>query len=394
MGGVLDGIRVLDFGRFIAGPWCGALLGDFGADVIRIDKRGGGEDRHVLPMSDDKTGAMFLQMNRNKRGMTLDPTKSGGREILDKLVATADVVLANMPPRALKQLGLDYDTLQEIKPDIILTTATAFGTTGPLATKVGFDTVAQAMSGAMHLTGTPDSAMRSYFPWVDYGTATLCALGTMAAIMSRKETGRGQHVQGSLLATALTNANSTLIEQALAQPNRVATGNRGQINAPSDCFKTKDGEIVCIAIGEIMHKRWADLMGEETWLTDPRFKDDEARAEHGEIISERMQAWCAERTTEQALAELEAARLPAATVLTPQEALENEHIRDVGFMKDVAYPGLTRPAPIIDTPVSLSETPGGIHRRPPKLGEHNEEILTELGYGAADIARFRENDVI
>ena len=394
MGGVLDGIRVLDFGRFIAGPWCGALLGDFGADVIRIDKRGGGEDRHVLPMSDDMTGAMFLQMNRNKRGMTLDPTKPEGREIQEKLVATADVVLANMPPRALKQLGLDYETLKAIKPDIILTTATAFGTTGPLATKVGFDTVAQAMSGAMHLTGTEDSAMRSYYPWVDYGTATLCALGTMAAIMSRKETGQGQHVQGSLLATALTNANSTLIEQALAQPNRVATGNRGQINAPSDCFKTKDSEIVCIAIGEIMHKRWADLMGEESWLTDPRFKDDASRAEHGEIISERMQAWCAERTTEQALAELEAARLPAATILTPQEALDNEHIREVGFMKDVEYPGIAKPAPIIDTPVSLSNTPGGIHRRPPQLGEHNDEILTELGYDAAAIARFREAEAI
>ncbi|MDD9906558.1 MAG: CoA transferase [Rhodospirillaceae bacterium] len=394
MGGVRDGILVLDFGSFIAGPWCGARLGYFGADVIRIDKRGGGEDRHVLPMSDDMTGAMFLQMNRNKRGMTLDPTKPEGREIQEKLVATADVVLANMPPRALKQLGLDYDTLKSIKPDIILTTATAFGTTGPLATKVGFDTVAQAMSGAMHLTGTEDSAMRSYYPWVDYGTATLCALGTMAAIMSRKETGEGQHVQGSLLATALTNANSTLIEQALAQPNRVATGNRGQINAPSDCFKTKDGEIVCIAIGEIMHKRWADLMGEESWLTDPRFKDDAARAEHGEIISERMQAWCAERTTEQALAELEAARLPAATILSPQEALDNAHIREVGFMKDVEYPGIAKPAPIIDTPVSLSQTPGGIHRRPPQLGEHNEEILTELGYDAAAIARFREAEAI
>lgn len=394
MGGVLDGIRVLDFGRFIAGPWCGALLGDFGADVIRIDKRGGGEDRAVLPMTEDQTGAMYLQMNRNKRGMTLDPTKPEGREILAKLVATADVVLVNMPERARKGLGLDYPTLKAIKPDIILTTATAFGSTGPMATKVGFDTVAQAMSGAMYLSGTADSAMRSYYPWVDYGTATLCALGTMAAIMSHKATGQGQHVQGSLLATALTNANSTLIEQALTQENRVATGNRGQLSAPSDSFKTKNGELICVAIGEPMHKRWANLMGEETWLTDPRFKGDEARAEHAEIISERMQAWCGERTTEQALEELEAARLPAAPVFTPQEALDNEHIQEVGFMKDVDYPGLQKPAPIIDTPVSLSETPGGIHRRPPKLGEHNDEILTELGYDAAAIAQFREIEAI
>ena len=394
MGGVLDGIRVIDFGRFIAGPWCGALLGDFGADVIRIDKRGGSEDRHVVPLADDNTGAMFMQMNRNKRSMTLDPTKPEGREIQGKLVKTADVVLANMPERARKGLGLDYSTLKSIKPDIILTTATAFGTTGPMATKVGFDTVAQAMSGAMYLSGTEESAMRSYYPWVDYGTATLCALGTMAAIMSRKETGQGQHVQGSLLATALTNANATLIEQALTQVNRVASGNRGQLSAPSDSFKTRDGEIICVAIGEIMHKRWADLMGEGTWLTDPRFKGDEARAEHGEIISERMQTWCADRTTEEALEQLEAARLPSAPVFTPQQALDNEHIKEVGFMKPVEYPGMAGAAPIIDTPVSLSETPGGIRRRPPQLGEHNDEILTELGYDGDAIARFREAEAI
>ncbi len=394
MGGVLDGIRVLDFGRYIAGPWCGALLGDFGADVIRIDKLGGSEDRGILPMTEDDTGAMYLQMNRNKRGMTLNPTKPEGREIQDKLVATADVVVANMPERARIGLGLDYSTLKSIKPDIILTTATAFGSTGPYSTKVGFDMVAQAMSGAMHLSGHADEAMRSYYPWVDYGTATLAALGTMAAIMSRKETGQGQHVQGSLLATALTNANSTLIEQALVQTNRVGTGNRGQLSAPADAYKTSDGQIIILAIGEPMHKRWATLMGEESWLTDPRFKDDDSRAEHGEIISERMQAWCASRTSEQALAELEEARLPAAPVFTPQEALENEHIQEVGFMKPVDYPGLPKPAPIIDTPVSLSETPGGIHRRPPQLGEHNDEILAELGYNAAAIAHFREIRVI
>ena len=185
-----------------------------------------------------------------------------------------------------------------------------------------------------------------------------------------------------------------MIEQSLTQVNRVATGNRGQLSAPSDSFKTKDGEIICVAIGEIMHKRWAELMGEDTWLADPRFKDDEARAEHGEIISERMQTWCAARTTEEALEQLEAARLPAAPVFTPQQALDNEHINDVGFMQPVEYPGMSKPAPIIDTPVSLSATPGNIRRRPPQLGEHNEEILTELGYDTAAIERFREAKAI
>ena len=390
MTNVLDGIKVLDFGRYIAGPWCGALLGDFGAEVIRIDKVGGSEDRFVAPMSDDGSGAMYLQMNRNKRGMTLNPTLPEGREIQQRLVAGADVVIANLPEAARVTLGLDYDTLKSIKPDIILTTATAFGSTGPYATKVGFDLVAQAMSGAMYLSGNEGQPMRSYFPWVDYGTATLAALGTMAAIMHRKATGEGQHVEGSLLGTALTNGNSTLIEQALVQRNRVASGNRGQLSAPADAYDTTDGQIIVLALGPGMHRRWATLMDEEHWLTDPRFADDDSRAEHGEIISARMQEWCATRTTEQALAALEEARLPAAPVLSPQQALDDPHIQQAGFMRPIEYPGLPGPAPVIDTPVKLSKTPGSIRRRAPQLGEHTDEIFRELGYDAAEIVKFQE----
>lgn len=395
MTGVLDGIRVLDFGRYIAGPWCAALLGDFGADVIRIDKIGGSEDRHVLPMSqEDNAGAMYLQMNRNKRGMTLDPTKPEGREIQARMVAQADVVIANLPEKAREALGLDYPTLKAIKPDIILVTATAFGTTGPYATKVGFDLVAQAMSGAMYLSGQPGQPTRSYFPWVDYGTATLAALGTMAAIMHRKATGQGQHVEGALLHTALANGNSAMIEQAITKPDRVATGNLGQISAPSDSYDTKDGQIIVLTLGEPMHRRWSRLMGEDCWLTDPRFATDELRAEHGKIISERMQRWCSSRTTEEALAELEAARLPAAPVLSLQQSLENEHIQAAGFLKPTDYPGLPTPAPMIETPVKLSETPGSIRRRPPQLGEHTDEILREVGFNEAEISNFRKMGAI
>ena len=394
MGDVLAGIRVLDFGRYIAGPYCAALLADFGADVIRIERLGGGEDRWVAPVGEDDVGAMFLVMNRNKRAMTLDPASPEGREVVRKLVATADVVVANLPPEVLRGLALDLESLRRVKPDIILTTVTAFGAGGPWSHKHGFDGIGQLMCGSAYLTGAPEQPLRAAVAWVDCGTASLAAFGTLAALMARQKTGRGQKVEGALLRTALAYNNPTLVEQQVIQPNRVATLNRGQTSAPSDVFRTRDGWIIVYAIGNPMFARWATLMGDDHWLTDPRFQDDRARGDHGELISKRMAEWTAERTTAEALAALEAARVPAGPLYSPQQALEDAHIRAAGLLQDTEYPGLPRPAPLAPTPVDLSETPGRFRRRAPTLGEHTDEILAELGYRPAQIAELRTKGVI
>ena len=394
MNQVLEGIRVLDFGRYIAGPYCACLLGDMGADVIRVEKSHGSEDRWVVPIAEGGEGSLFMQVNRNKRGITLNPRSDEGREIVRKLVATSDIVVANLPPQTLESMGLDYTALCESKPDIILSTVSAYGHGGPWSHRVGFDGVAQAMSGAMHMTGHEEEPMRSYYPWVDFTTATLTAFGTMAAILERQKSGRGQQVEGSLLMSALTVGNTALIEQDVIEANRVGTGNRAQTAAPSDCFRTKDGWVLMLVVGQPLFERWADLMGEQHWLEDPRFKDDLARGNNHDPIGERMARWCESRTTEQCLAELEAARLPAGPVLSPQEALDHEHIRAMRFMLAVDYPGLPKPAPITDTAVRLSETPGGVRHRAPVLGEHTVEVLAEIGYDEAAVARLRDAGVV
>lgn len=394
--GVLSGVRVLDFGRYVAGPYCATLLGFLGAEVIRIERREGGEDRYIAPVTPQGEGAVFLQTGCNKLSLTLDPGKSAAREVLRRLVASADIVVANMPPAALTAMGLDYDALRAIRADIILVTQTAFGDAGPYRDRGGFDGVGQAMSGAMYITGVPGAPVKAAAPYVDYSTAVLSAFGALAALLHRRATGEGQHVQASLLGTALAVFNSHLVEQGVLRINRVGTGNRVQTSAPSDVFATRDGHVLTHVVGNGLFRRWARLMGDaDRWLGDPRFATDASRGEHSGPIIERMRAWCAERSCDEAIAELERAGIPAGRVYTPQQALDDPQVAAMGFLRAVAdYPGLPRAAPVADLPLRFSATPGGIAARPPTLGEHTDRVLASLGFDAAEIARLRAEQVV
>jgi len=393
MSGVLEGIRVLDFGRYVAGPHCASLLADFGAEVIRIEKIDGSEDRYVAPLTEEY-GAHYIHNNRNKLGLTLNPTKPDGKEVTRRLIETADVVVVNMPYHALAAMGLDYDSLKAIKPDIILTTCSAFGSKGPFAEKLGFDGVAQAMSGNMYLTGHEGEPMKNFGPYVDYSTGMLCALGTVLALYERKTSGVGQIVEGALLNTAMTITNPVVIEQAVLGLNRVATGSRAPSGAPADTFQTKDNWVMVQSIGNPLFKRWVDLMGEPEWLDDPRFANDSLRGANGAVISERMGRWCAERTAQEVLDQLEAAGIPGGEVLSPQQLLEHPQVKGAGLLVDVEIPGIDKPVPVLDTPVSLSRTPGGIKTPPPALGEHTDSLLKSLNYSEEEIADLRSKRVV
>jgi crotonobetainyl-CoA:carnitine CoA-transferase CaiB-like acyl-CoA transferase len=390
----LAGIRVLDFGRYIAGPYCAMLLADFGAEVIRIERREGGEDRYIAPITEQGDGPMFIGFNRNKKGITLDLSHPDSREIKRRLIAGADVVIANLPPDVLQKLELDYPSLTAIRPDIILTHISAFGPDGPYADRVGFDSVVQAMSGAMSLTGFPGPPIRSAVSFEDLGTALHAAFGTMVALFERAKTARGQIVDASLLATGVTFMQALLAERYVLNIIRKQQGNAGFHVAPNDAYQTKDGWIMVQAMGQPMFKRWARLVGREDLLADPRCADDITRADHHEIITEAMNAWASQLSTEEAIEQLEEARVPCGKIYELSEVFDDPQVQQRGLLKFIEYPGSSRPVPVPDTPVRLSETGGEVRQRAPLLGEHTDEILRGLGFRADEIAEFHNARVV
>ena len=390
----LQGVRVIDFGRFIAGPYCGMLLADMGADVIRIDRRGGSEDRYIGPVAEGGEGGMFLSLNRNKRSLTLDPGQPQGAEIIRRLVAGADIVITNLPLEVMAKMGITYDSLRAIKPDIILVMISAFGPDGPYAHRVGFDTVAQAISGAMSLTGFPGTPIRSLVPFEDFGTALHAAFGAMVALYHRRETGLCQLVDASLLASGVTFMQAFLAERYVTGRQRRQQGNAGFYSAPSDCYPVKDGWIVVAVIGGAMFRRWARLVGREDLLQDARFQDDLSRGDQYETIAGIMTNWTSPRTSAEAIAALEEARIPSGPAHGLEQTLGDPQVRARELLKYVPFPGAPKDVPLANTPVRLSTTPGAIRHRAPFSGEHTDEVLEQLGYSSEEIAGLRRLEVV
>lgn len=377
---LLNGIRVLDFGRYVAGPYCATLLGYLGAEVIRVEKASGGEDRFIAPFGDSGTGGLFMQTGCNKRSLALDFRHPKTKKVVQRLVKTADVIVVNLPPKALVRMGLDWDTVHELNPRAVLATQTAFGSEGPLADRGGFDGVAQAMSGAMFMTGTPGEPVKAAAPYADFSTAVMSALGVLAALMARRDTGVGQHVEANLLHTALAVFGSHLAEQGALGIDRQPTGNRVQTSGPSDLFATTDGHILTHVVGNGLFKRCAALLGREDWVGAADLDSDQGRGNARDALCEAMAEWCAARDTATALDELQAAGIPSGPVMDLQQALDLEQVAALNMLKGMGFPGWSGTAPVVDLPLRFSEGEAGIERPPPALGADNAELLAELGF--------------
>jgi len=383
----LAGLRILDLGRYIAAPLCAAMLADQGAEVIRVEPPGGAPDREVMPIGLAGRGALYLQMNRNKKSLALDLDSLRGRAAFERLVASSDAVIVNLPPAALRRARLDYASLRACRDDIILATISAYGSEGGHADRIGFDGTGQALSGAMHLTGTGERPTRAAVSYVDYAAGMSAAFATMAALYERRLTGRGQHVEASLLGTALMMTNPMLIEEAAGARSRSAIGNRSPIAGPSDLFATQDGWIMVQVIGDGMFRRWAGLVGRRDLLADPAFASDIARGEHGETLSAVMAQWCAQRSSAACLAELEAARIPGCRALTPAEALVAEENTAGGFFRDQPVDLGRGSVPIASRVVRTAAAAVAGQHAAPLLGAHSQELLSGLGYDPDHIAR-------
>ena len=394
---VLHGIRVLDFSRYRAGPTCAQILGDMGAEVIRVERPGGESDRHLGPFAPNGQGLYLMITCRNKKGITLNLRQEEGKKILRELVEQSDVVIENFGPSVNKGLGLDYASLKKTKPDIIVVSVSSYGQYGPYASRLGFDAIAQAMSGLMWVTGFPQGVpVRSGVSFIDTSTGIYGALGTLFALYHREKTGEGQLVDVCLLDTAMSFMESIMAEYEVAKEVHPQVGNSHSYVGPYDAYKAKDGYFFVGVVGNAIWSRFLKMMGRGELASDARFRTDydRARPENRQFLADWLNEWAAQKTVDEVVNQFAEVGVPCGRVNTIPEVAADPHIRAREMLVEVDHPGVGK-VPLNGIPIKLSKTPGGIKTTHPGLGEHNEEIYCGLlGYTRQELTQFKDESVV
>jgi len=393
--GPLAGVRVLELAQIMAGPTCGAMLADMGADVIKIEKLPGGDDsRDYREPRVNGVSAPFMMLNRNKRGIALNLKHQQGREILLRMVRDADVLTENFRRDTMEKLGLSYDVLSRENERLIYCSITGFGRDGPFADKGGFDLVAQGFAGLMAITGEPGRPpVKNGNPVSDINAGILAALGIVAAYAHRLKTGRGQIVDTSLMEAALQQTYWHAASYFATGQSPGPIGSAHILTAPYQAFSASDGFVNIGGANQANWERIADVLGHGEWRDDPRFATNSARMENREALAAVMNAVLGTRTRDQWIAAFDAAGVPVGPVHSLAEALTHPQTLARRMVADLVHPeaGATR---TIGCPIHFSRTPTRIDRPAPLLGEHTRELLREFGYADADIDAFIAEGVV
>jgi crotonobetainyl-CoA:carnitine CoA-transferase CaiB-like acyl-CoA transferase len=386
----LDGVRVVDLSRVLAAPFAAALLGDLGADVVKVeDPAGGDEARTWAPQRQGESPA-YVVNNRNKRAIAVDLKHREGREVVKRLACGADVLVENFRTGAMEEFGLGYEALRELNPRLVYCSVSAFGRTGPRAAEAGYEAVVQAFGGVMSITGEPGrEPVRCGLSFVDLTTGILCALGVLAALRTREQTGRGQRVDGSLLETAVGllnyHAESYLLTGEVPRP----LGSAHPALAPYRIYRCRDGQWVFVAgANDRLWRRLAGAIGLEALLSDPRFATNLERVRHREALDRLVEEAVGGFDRASLLERLEEAGAPAAPVNRIDQVLADAQTLSRPLMRRMQHPKLGD-VPVIGLPLAFSEIDPALRRHSPALGEHTDEILAELGYSRAEAAAMR-----
>lgn len=395
---LLEGIRVLDFTDFLAGPYCGMYLADMGAEVIKVENlaSGGNFVRRTRPREKNSDLGMYFQnLNRNKKGVALNLKTKEGRELFAELVKSADVLLENNRPGVMARLGFSYEDCKKLNPGLVYASVSGFGQYGPNAMRPGYDLIGQAMGGSMSITGWPgEPPTRAGMALGDLLGGLNACIGICASLTNRAKTGLGNHIDVALVDSIFSGMEAKMMQYIYDGISPVKTGNKYITSAPYDSFKAKDDFFVLACGTDVMFVKLSAAMGMPELADNPLYKDTELRKQNADSLKKIIEKWTADKTVEEVCAIIDKAGVPVAPIYNCEKAANDPNITEVREMI-VKVPGpklhpATKELKVIGNPIKMEEAPCTYRKAAPDLGEDNEDIFKALGFTEEQLAAYRE----